>query len=238
MGGNRQAWISSGGCQLRVAPATTAVRFSMACRAMRSNSSRSSGPKIHRTSNWTQAIIGIEGALGARFFRVGMASRRKRSRRASRFYVDVKTELSRAMRTIVVKLCGPVTGHVRFDFGPIAASGASRIDGAARVHDHAGHVHVEVEFHGANIDGLVGAGIAKLDDDFVFGKTEAALGIVEVYGEAVFAVRGERRPGRIGRQGRRARLRAWPEIIAANGGPGQNEPQHPRQPAATGSAVR
>ena len=85
------------------------------------------------------------------------------------FNVHAEAESPGSTRAVVVELRHPVARHVGFDLRPVTTGSSGRRDGTTRVHDHVWHVHVEVEFDGADIDRFATGGVAEFDDDFVVG---------------------------------------------------------------------
>ena len=58
------------------------------------------------------------------------------------------------------------------------------------MHLHAGHVHIHVEFHVADVDGLTVA-IAEFDYNIVVAFAQATCGAKEVNGQVIDGLRDE-----------------------------------------------
>jgi hypothetical protein len=72
-----------------------------------------------------------------------------------------------------------------------------RFDRRAGLHDHASHVHAEVEF---NLTGIhqIAVGVAKFDDRFVGGSTQLSLRMQERYRQSTDGLRCERSASAVG----------------------------------------
>ena len=79
------------------------------------------------------------------------------------------------MRAVERNFRVPIAGRVDLDFDAIPARRVRPLDCAAGVHLHSGHVHVELEPNGADIDGLTGA-VAKFDQHIVVAIFELPSG--------------------------------------------------------------
>ena len=79
----------------------------------------------------------------------------------------------------------------------VSARCVGAFDRRAGVHDHARHVHAEVEFHLAGIHQLAVC-VTKFDECLVGGGTELSLRMQQRYCQSADRLRGERGAGTFG----------------------------------------
>ena len=75
-----------------------------------------------------------------------------------------KANVTVTMRAVETERGCPIAGHIGFHLRPVFSGGAGWLNCCALVHNHAGHVHVEVELDRADIHEFAAACVAKLDD--------------------------------------------------------------------------
>src|SRR5205823_2698932 len=105
-----------------------------------------------------------------------------------------ETHFTVSARAIESNLRVPIPGHVDLDFGAITPRCIRPFDCSTGVHLHAGHVHVHVELHVADIDELTVA-IAKIDEDIVLAFAQSAFAIDQIHGQVVDGLSDEGRAG-------------------------------------------
>ena len=89
----------------------------------------------------------------------------------SLFCGNREADFAAATRPFVSESSHPVAGHVRFDFCTVSAGRASGFDCRAGVHDHAGHVHVEVKLHVSDIH-QPAASVPELDRNLTLAVSQ------------------------------------------------------------------
>src|SRR5215472_19095351 len=108
------------------------------------------------------------------------------------FYSDRKTLLALPVSTIVGNFRVPVTCHINLHVSAVLAWRFRPRNGGSWVHLHPRHVHLETEFHVANIHESAVA-IAKFEHDLVVAFAEAACEICQTHCQVVDGLGNKRR---------------------------------------------
>ena len=132
----------------------------------------------------------------------------------SGFYVHGEAGFAVALRAVEGQACCPVTAHVGSNLHAVSARCVGAFDRRAGVHDHARHVHAEVEFHLAGIHQLA-ACVAKFDECLVGGGTQLSVRMQQRDRQSAGRLRGERSAGTFG-TARELSAELLPAVVSAN----------------------